>query len=140
MPDLNFVEDPNHNLYQASFGSIFWRNFVAGFSRALGGLVVTVVIVGLVTYFTFKALWPQLQPLINTFTQATQNLQETNRTLQETQSSLNNLNSGFGAVGAQPGAGNGSAGTATQVTPPSALSPSALNQLYQELQGKNGSQ
>jgi predicted PurR-regulated permease PerM len=141
MPDLNFVEDPNQkaSLYQASFWSIFWRNFLAGFSRALGGLLITVVLVAVVTYISFKLFWPQLEPLINTFTQATQNLQDTNRALQQTQSSLNSFSSGAGGLGAlNQGSGTAATGTSSQGGAPSALSPSAINQLYQELQGSNG--
>src|SRR3989338_9062663 len=60
---------PLTTIYQVSGWQIFWRNFLAGFSRAFGSLilyfVVFFVIAGLANYY----LMPYLKPLVGTLSQ-----------------------------------------------------------------------
>lgn len=55
----------NKTLYDAGAGEIFWKNFLAGFGRGLGGVFVYIfflLIFGLVFY---KVVLPKFMPAIN---------------------------------------------------------------------------
>lgn len=61
-------------IYDVSAYEIFWRNFLAGLARGVGGLVmyfVLIVVIG--TIFT-QFILPQLQPLLNTYTSSLNSL------------------------------------------------------------------
>lgn len=54
------------DIYTSSAGEIFSKNFLAGFSRALGGIVVYLIFLGIVLFIMSRTLLPQLMPLIST--------------------------------------------------------------------------
>jgi hypothetical protein len=56
-------------LYNVSGWSIFWRNFLAGISRALGGIFIYIIFATISTYFLMQTLWPQIEPFINSYQQ-----------------------------------------------------------------------
>lgn len=61
------AEDPKEqkSLYEATNSEIFWKNFLVGFGRGIGGLAVQIVLFGLF-YLMFMALvMPKIQPLLN---------------------------------------------------------------------------
>lgn len=55
----------DRNLYTVSAGEIFWKNFLAGFSRALGGMIIYLILFALAAYFFSQYLLPQLDPLFS---------------------------------------------------------------------------
>lgn len=71
MEDKERRDNVQKTLYNASYGEIFWKNFLAGLGHGLGGLLVHliffVVSIVLVTYFVL----PQLEPFITSLTDIT---------------------------------------------------------------------
>ena len=67
-PESHASEDritPQKTLYQASAFEIFWRNFLAGFSRALGGIILYVLFIGIIGSLAFQYLAPLISPVLN---------------------------------------------------------------------------
>ena len=64
-------QQENKTIYQASYGEVFLKNFLAGVARGLGSLFIWF----LLTVVIFKLLWPQLQVQINQLTNSINNLQ-----------------------------------------------------------------
>lgn len=58
------------NLYQAGYAEIFFKNFLAGVARGLGGLFVWFIMV----FIIYRLLWPQLQIQIDKLNNLMQNL------------------------------------------------------------------
>lgn len=52
-------------IYDATWWQIIWRNMLAGASRAIGSLIIYLVIVGGIGYFVVSAFWSQAQPIFN---------------------------------------------------------------------------
>jgi len=52
-------------IYDVSYASIFVRNFLAGFSHALGAVVLYLIIIGIMYYFTATLILPKVQPLFS---------------------------------------------------------------------------
>lgn len=76
--------DKNKSIYDVSGFEVFWRNFIAGASRTLGGLILYILIfVGLASVVN-KYMMPYILPLVET--------------LQTSVNSLNQLNSGKNQV------------------------------------------
>jgi len=72
--------DKNRSIYDVSAGEVFWKNFLAGLGRALGGIMLYIVFIGLVTYmFVTKAL-PYITPFINEYQQAIKSVSQLNKT------------------------------------------------------------
>lgn len=67
--DLPMPVDPDRNIYNSSFLGIFSRNFVAGFSRALGSIFVYLFFFALVFYLFSQYVLPEFRPLLDTFEQ-----------------------------------------------------------------------
>jgi len=55
------------DIYTSSLGEIFSKNFVAGFARGLGGVVVYILFLSVVLFIVSRTLLPTLEPLISTF-------------------------------------------------------------------------
>jgi len=55
------------DLYSSSTGSIFVKNFIAGFARALGSIIVYLIFLFITLYLSSRYLYPQLKPLIDSF-------------------------------------------------------------------------
>lgn len=67
------MENPNQelkqdkkDLYNSSYGSIFARNFTAGFAKALGALTLYLLLGSIIYYLTIAYILPQLQSFIPT--------------------------------------------------------------------------
>ena len=81
MPDQNPVqtvvrsEHPEdhigklNTLYSVSSWTILWRNFLAGASRALGSIFIYLIFFAITSYFTLQFVWPQIKPLLDSYTQ-----------------------------------------------------------------------
>lgn len=65
----------NKTIYAASYSDIFWRNFMAGAARSLGSLVFQILFIVVLANFFMKYAWPQLEPLVQSLSTATQSLQ-----------------------------------------------------------------
>jgi hypothetical protein len=68
-------------LYDAGAGEIFWKNFLAGASRALGALFLYVILTFVFGFLIAQLVWPKLAPLVTQLTSAVGALQNTSRAL-----------------------------------------------------------
>ena len=57
-------------IYDVSWRELVARNVVAGISRAMGGLVLNMVVLVALGSFIFRLIWPQAQTTINSLLQA----------------------------------------------------------------------
>jgi hypothetical protein len=65
------IKDPDQinetkNLYNISTGEIIWRNFLAGMSRTLGGLVIYFLLAFLLGQVFLALIWPVIAPTVQT--------------------------------------------------------------------------
>ena len=65
----------NQDIYSSSLGEIFSKNFVAGFSRTLGGIIVYLIFIFVVSAIFSAFVLPKLLPLLTPLTQGLQLLQ-----------------------------------------------------------------
>ncbi|MEO8581888.1 MAG: hypothetical protein ABI425_04940 [Patescibacteria group bacterium] len=76
-----------NSLYTNSYWDIFWKNFLVGFARGLGGLA-TYLILLVIVYYAFLALvLPKISPFLTAFQKTQDNLER----LQNPGSMLNGL-------------------------------------------------
>jgi len=54
-------------LYDASAGEIFWRNFLSGFARGFGMILVYVIFIVVVSLLVARFILPTVQPFINQY-------------------------------------------------------------------------
>jgi len=66
-------------IYEVSAGQIFWRNFIAGMSRALGGMFIYLLFLFLGSVVFAQIILPQLNPLISEYRQALQSINSINQ-------------------------------------------------------------
>lgn len=64
-------------IYDSSLSSIFWKNLVAGFARALGGLIIWSILILFSGYFFVNQIWPQIHPLITSYQQLVETFTQT---------------------------------------------------------------
>jgi len=57
-------------VYNASGGEVFWKNFLAGFGRALGSVFVYLLFLGLIVYLFTNYLFPQIKPWLDQYAKA----------------------------------------------------------------------
>ncbi len=76
MPDPDQLPGTHKTIFDASFGEIFWRNFVAGMARTLGGLVLYGIVLFLLGNIFIQSIWPVLRPQVETFNKAATTIQE----------------------------------------------------------------
>lgn len=55
-------------IYQTGAGEIFWKNFLAGFSRALGGIVIYLVFLAVLSLIFLNFALPKIMPMISSYT------------------------------------------------------------------------
>ena len=63
-------------IYDAGWGSIFWRNFWAGMARGLGNIVINLIFIGLIVGLMMQVMWPKVEPLLKGYTQVIESLQQ----------------------------------------------------------------
>lgn len=78
------------NIYQASVGEIFIKNFLAGMARGLGGLFIWFLIM----FVGYKLLWPQLASQMQRLTGLVENMQN-NPIIKQNQQIPQDLNNLF---------------------------------------------
>src|SRR5690554_6712962 len=66
-------------IYDVSSGQIFWRNFLAGMSRALGGMLIYLLFLLLGSVVFAQLILPQLNPMIEEYRQALQSINSINQ-------------------------------------------------------------
>lgn len=59
--------DPDRTLYNSSFLGLISRNFLAGFFRALGTVVVYLAFMVIMGLLVSRFLYPRIQPFLETF-------------------------------------------------------------------------
>lgn len=76
-------------IYSASMGSVVWRNFIAGASRAVGGLFIQTI--GIIVFIALLQAFvaPQLAPIMDMFARSTQTLENLSQTLRSQEEALN---------------------------------------------------
>lgn len=55
-------------IYNAGFGEIFWKNFLAGISRSLGGIFVYIVFLFIFSGIFLNIILPKIMPSIESYT------------------------------------------------------------------------
>jgi hypothetical protein len=86
VPSVNQVVEPadrfspTKSIYEAKAGEIFFKNFLAGMGRALGGIFIYLVFIGISVYFFINTALPQIQPFIDEYRQAVQGINSLNKT------------------------------------------------------------
>ncbi len=55
-------------IYEAGAGEIFWKNFLAGFGRGLGGVFVYIIFLLIIGAIVYTFVLPKFMPLINGYT------------------------------------------------------------------------
>jgi len=51
-------------IYDAGAGEIFWKNFLAGFSRGLGGVFIYIIFLLIISAVFYNFVLPKFMPLI----------------------------------------------------------------------------
>lgn len=55
----------SRSIYDATAGEIFWRNFLAGASRSLGGIIFYLIFILIIGSVFIRYLTPILSPLLD---------------------------------------------------------------------------
>ena len=63
-------EQQQNQLYQAGYSEIFAKNFLVGFARALGGVIVQLIFFAILAYAYFQILAPKITPLFGMLEQS----------------------------------------------------------------------
>lgn len=63
-------EQQQSQLYQTGYGEIFAKNFLVGFSRALGGVIVQILFFAILAYVYIQVLAPKITPLFGMLEQS----------------------------------------------------------------------
>ena len=71
--------DQTKTIYQASAKEVFFKNFLAGFGRALGSIFIYLVfmIISISVFLTYA--YPQIKPFIDEYQQAIKSLNTLNK-------------------------------------------------------------
>lgn len=77
------LQDPDlvsktKTIYEVDAGEIFWRNFLAGMSRALGGMVIYFAVIFILGNIFLNYVWPVLEPSFQTLGETTDLLKQLN--------------------------------------------------------------
>lgn len=63
------IKKPKPDLYSSSYTSIIFRNFLAGFARTLGGIIVYFIFLLILARLFATYVLPEIEPLITTLEQ-----------------------------------------------------------------------
>jgi len=67
-------------IYDVGPGEIFWKNFLAGFGRGLGGAFVYIIFLLIATGLVVRFVLPQFAPIIDNFTNLSKSLESISKT------------------------------------------------------------
>lgn len=75
------MRDPDHvtdtkTIYQVSPWEIFWRNIIAGMGRAVGGFLISAVVLVIVGQVLAQTVWPAVQPMISSLQTSLETLED----------------------------------------------------------------
>lgn len=65
-------------IYDVGAGEIIWRNFLAGMSRAIGGMVIYLVILIILGNVFVTYMWPYIEPIFAQLGETTAILKQVN--------------------------------------------------------------
>lgn len=71
-------------IYDAGPLEIFWKNFLAGFARSIGGAVIYIILFVISTYFFLQVVYPRIAPLLQASLSSMKTLQDLGSTLPAT--------------------------------------------------------
>jgi hypothetical protein len=77
-------------IYDVGFFEIIWRNFLAGLSRAMGGIFLYLIFMFLFSIVFMQVIFPKLMPYINNISNVTNSLNSMQQFKLPTQFSLPN--------------------------------------------------
>ncbi|PIR61376.1 MAG: hypothetical protein COY81_04320 [Candidatus Pacebacteria bacterium CG_4_10_14_0_8_um_filter_43_12] len=63
-------------LYEVGAWEIFWRNFLAGASRTIGGLVIYLAVLYVLSNIFIAYVWPVIQPVFQQMGETTDLLKQ----------------------------------------------------------------
>lgn len=66
-------------LYDAKYSEIIWRNFLAGVSRAFGGIVLYIVFFVVVGNLFMTYVWPRMEPVVSQLQSFSATMRQINR-------------------------------------------------------------
>lgn len=78
--DKSDLVSKTKTIYNASPGEIFWKNFLAGFSRSLGGILVYLIFLFIFSGVFFNFVLPKLMPSITNYMNLFQSLGSSSNT------------------------------------------------------------
>ena len=67
------------SIYEASAKEVFFKNFLAGFGRALGGIFIYIIFIGISIFMFINFAYPQMKPFIDEYRQAVQSINSINK-------------------------------------------------------------
>ncbi len=76
------------SIYTASSAEVFWKNFLAGFGRALGGIFIYLIFIGIAINAFLTYALPQIKPLYTEYMKAVQTINQMKTTVPGTGSDL----------------------------------------------------
>ena len=80
--------EQNKTIYQAGVGEVFWKNFLAGFGRALGGIVIYLIFIAIAINVFISYALPQIKPLYEEYMKAVQTIGQMKTTMPSAGSDL----------------------------------------------------
>jgi len=63
-------------IYSAGVGEIFWKNFLAGFARTIGGIFVYLIFLFLISIGFISFILPRIAPILDSYLNMFQTLGE----------------------------------------------------------------
>jgi hypothetical protein len=82
------VVSKTKTLYDASAGEIFWKNFLAGFGRGLGGVFIWLILLFITGVLFINLVLPKLMPSITNFENLLKSLSPASNTQSESGSTI----------------------------------------------------
>ncbi len=76
------------SIYAASAAEIFWKNFLAGFGRALGGIFIYLIFFAILINLFLTYALPQIKPLYEEYMKAVQTIGQMKTTMPSAGSDL----------------------------------------------------
>ena len=65
--DKSDIVSKNKTIYDASAGEILWKNFLAGFGRGLGGIIIYLIFLSIIGLLFYNFILPKIMPSITGF-------------------------------------------------------------------------
>ena len=82
------------SIYDIPFHTLVWKNFVAGASRAAGGLLFFTIFFIILGLLAAQTIWPPIQDFVNTFNKTSMQLKYTNTMIRELNQALSGNSEG----------------------------------------------